>query len=301
MNNEEVKAALVYFHDLTVILYFPHVLPNVVFLHPQPLFDKLSEIVSVSFADSLDHFEVDLPSGAHENLKTNGIFTRDLLKVFPEGFSKDEYTPDDFLKLMESLFIIAKLPNEIGYFIPCVLPSSDEVKNLKSTYVTHIDPLVLTWNVPQDTKPKPIPQGLLPALVVTLLHRQNSPVFSLPASDSSQYHNAVRLPCTKLGGGILLVDSIYHLDIYYSGEADGCFAIRNAIVNGISQVFEKFSYNPNRLTYTEVFFCPTHDGCFCSVNDAETNLTCLNDHSVIPLCQRKCPWFADRKKYGIGK
>ena len=305
MNNEEVKAALVYFHDLTVILYFPHVLKNVVFLHPQPLFDKLSEIVSVSFADSLDHFEemgIDLPPGAHESLKTNGIFTRALLNVFPQGFLKDEYTPDDFLKLMKSLFIIAKLPNEIGYFIPCVLPSSDEVENLKSPYMTHIDPLVLTWNVPQDTKPKPVPQGLLPALVVTLLHRQNSPVFSLPASDSSQYRNAVRLPCTKLGGGILLVDSVYHLYIYYSGKADGCFAIRNAIIDGISQVFEKFSYNPNRLTYTEVFFCPTHDGCFCSVDDDRTILTCWKDHSVIPLCrQRKLPWFDDCKKCGIGK
>ena len=31
---QDVEAALMYYHDLTIFLYFPQVLPNAVFLHP---------------------------------------------------------------------------------------------------------------------------------------------------------------------------------------------------------------------------------------------------------------------------
>ena len=52
MKPDEVKAALHYFHSLTVYLYFHSILPFVVFLNPQPLFDRLSEIMAVSFGSS---------------------------------------------------------------------------------------------------------------------------------------------------------------------------------------------------------------------------------------------------------
>ena len=49
MNRRDVEAAFMFYHDLTIFLYFPDVLPNVVFLHPQPLFNKLSELISIFF------------------------------------------------------------------------------------------------------------------------------------------------------------------------------------------------------------------------------------------------------------
>ena len=84
---------------------------------------------------------------------------------------------------------------------------------------------------------KPVPQGIFPALAVNLVRRQKSPKFDLyrpqtseePSEELLQYRNAIQLLCLDLGGGGLLVDAIYSLDIYYSGLSDNCSAVRNVI------------------------------------------------------------------------
>ena len=73
MSDSEVQAALNYYHDLTIFLYFSKILRNVVFLHPQPLFNKLSDLISISFANVVDYLEEEgIPIhsyDAHEELK----------------------------------------------------------------------------------------------------------------------------------------------------------------------------------------------------------------------------------------
>ena len=91
MDVSDIKAALKHYHDLTIFLYFHKVLPNIVFLHPQPLFDKLSELISTSFADAVDHLEeecdINLPPGAHKQLKNEGTFEKRLLELcLSQGF-----------------------------------------------------------------------------------------------------------------------------------------------------------------------------------------------------------------------
>ena len=118
---QDVEAALMYYHDLTIFLYFPQVLPNAVFLHPKPLFDKLSELISF-FADTVDHLEdkgINIPSGAHKQLKNEGIFQQKLVtSVLSQGLTA-MLSPDDFIKLMKNVFIIAAIPQEGKYIIPC--------------------------------------------------------------------------------------------------------------------------------------------------------------------------------------
>ena len=81
MDKAEVNAALMYFHDLTIFFYFD-ILPSVVFLHAQPLFDLLSDIISISFADDVDSLfdkGISILDDDHEELKNNGIFKEGLL------------------------------------------------------------------------------------------------------------------------------------------------------------------------------------------------------------------------------
>ena len=66
MDRKDIEASLLYYHNLTIFLYFPAVLPEVVFLHPQ--------------------MNIVLPAHAHIQLKTEGIFTRELLDCLPDGF-----------------------------------------------------------------------------------------------------------------------------------------------------------------------------------------------------------------------
>ena len=293
----DVDSALMYYHDLTVFLYFPKVLPNVVFLHPQPLFDKLSELISISFADAVDHLRkmnIILPADAHDQLKSEGTFTRDILDCLSEGFTA-EFTADDFLRLMADIFIIAPLPEKGKFFLPSVLPTLDNLEKIRGPFLRNMDSLVLTWEM------KPLPQGVFPALVVNLLKRQISPSFDLYrpielSEVSLQYRNAIQLVCLDLGGAILLVDAIYWLEIYYSGLSTRCSAIRCSVMEGINAVVKKFQYKPILSIPQERFLCsicPPPRNHLCRPDEDKETLTCCRDgRSLVPIdCIRQYPWI----------
>ena len=299
MSGNEVEAALMYYHDMTIFLYFPAVLPDVVFLHPQPLFNKLSEIISISFTDAttyLDELNIVLPPNAHARLKTEGIFTRDLLDRFPDGFSPD-FTADDFLRLMEDIFIIAPLPEKGKFFLPCVLPTTSNLMNIRSSFTEVTDALVLTWDM------KPVPQGIFPALAVNLIKRPMSPTFSLyqpptsdePSEELLQYRNAIQLLCLDLGGAALLVDAIYSLDVYYSGSSENCSSIRKALLEGIGDVVKKFQYKPILSLPQERFYCsmcvPAKH--LCCPDKGKKILTCCRDPRITACIDRsrQLPWI----------
>ena len=117
MDNNEVKSALMYYHDLTIYLYFLGVLDNVVFLNPQPLLNKLTQLISISFSGTAQYLEsqgIIVPDGADVNLKEKGIFSQNLLtkwSYLSQGFSDGIFSAEDFLKLMEHLFILSPLPD----------------------------------------------------------------------------------------------------------------------------------------------------------------------------------------------
>ena len=297
MDSADVEASLMYYHDLTIFLYFPDILPNVVFLHPQPLFDKLSELISISFADAVGHLVDEgtfLPPGAHKKLKNEGIFHLNLLTSYlSSGFSND-FSPSDFLKLLENLFIVAPLSQPGEYFLPSVLPTGILSEGMKALFMQNVDPLILTW------KMKPLPQGILPALFINLLRRQQSPKFELKLLESyamAQYRNAIQLDCIGPGGAVLLVDAIYWLEIYYSGHPTRCSDIRSTIYEGIDQVVEKFHYKPILSMPQEYFYCTMHKTTdhLCRPDNEKENLLCCEDRvSITQLDEsRQQPWFQE--------
>ena len=301
MDRKDIEASLLFYHDLTIFLYFPAVLPDVVFLHPQPLFNKLSEIISISFADAVTYLEemnIVVPTNAHLQLKAEGIFTRELLNCLPDGFSPD-FTADDFLKLMEDIFIIAPLPEKGKFFLPCVLPTTSNLENIRSTFTRFTDSLVLTWDM------KPVPQGIFPALAVNLVKRRKSPKFDLyrpttsdePSEELLQYRNAIQLLCLNLGGAVLLVDAIYWIEVCYSGPPENCFTIKDAIFEAIGNVVKKFQYKAILSLPQEHFYC--------SVCQFSTNHLCHPDEDmkIVTCCKsyrltkdidraRQLPWIS---------
>ena len=297
MKCEDIEAALMYYHDLTIFLYFPKILPNVVFLHPQPIFDRLSDLISISFADVVDQLEkrgiyLNKPR-AHEELKVQGTFEETLLSLpnshLSQGFSSD-FSVKDFLKLMTSLFIFASLPEQGKYFIPTVLPTVDLTQAMKAPFIKVVDPLILSWDM------KPLPKGLFPALMVNLLHYQGFPRFYLPHAEASnehlRYRNAITLSIDA--GYILLVDSIYWMEVYYAGPSNRCFAIRTAIHAGIQAIIGSFHYMRGVQTVDENFYCKIcSDKChFCRIDHTKNTLTCCVSPQTTYIHEsRQKPWF----------
>ena len=293
MNDRDVEAAFMFYHDMTIFLYFPHVLPNVVFLHPQPLFNKLSELISISFTDAvvcLKEMNIDLPSNAHHQLKCEGTFMRELLDCLSDRF------------------IIAPLPHKGKFFLPSVLPTTAHLENIRGPFLKKLDSFVLTWDM------KPIPQGLFPALIVSLLKRHASPQFDLhqPSQldelpeESMQFRNAIQLSCIGPGGSVLLVDSIYWLEIYYTGLSIKCSSLKQAVLECIGDVIMKFQYKPILSIPQERFLCsicPPPPKHLCRPNEDKVIVTCCRDSRLTADINpsRQLPWIQDGSSVSSAK
>ena len=64
INGEALMAALQYFDDLNIFLYYPSVLPEIVFSNPQILLDKVTELVHFSYS-----LQTCRPPGAVEGVR----------------------------------------------------------------------------------------------------------------------------------------------------------------------------------------------------------------------------------------
>ena len=78
----DVLKSIIYLHSMASFLFFPKVLPNVIFTNPQYLLDMLSALIRFSFVESLEDIlpvnqciEVDAKQIFHED----GVFDSSLL------------------------------------------------------------------------------------------------------------------------------------------------------------------------------------------------------------------------------
>ena len=266
MHEDEVKAALLYFHNLTLFLYFPSILPDVVFLNPQALFDILSRLIAISYEDCSYDGKCLYDAATIRNLRENGIFERNVLDTLK--FGEEVFSADDFLKLMQGLLIISELPNDTRYFIPCVLNVTDQPFEVFSD--NDVEPLLLTWDS------ELIPNGLFTSLVVLLLGLQSKTQFQL---GKGSYRNKIVLRCEVVEGIMHLVDHVKCLGIRYVGPRRNCPVIRQILLNGIASIVEKFDWNISLASVQELFQCKI-ERCtntsfhFCSLNLDHGTLTC---------------------------
>ena len=238
---EELKAALQYFHDLTLCLYYPNVLPDVVFATPQCLFDKLSEIIGVS----LGKCECGIDFEAKERLQNEGLFEKELLKQLPKGFVDGLFSPEDFLKLMEHLFIASHMPGTDTYFMPCVLETAENpIDNLPPSKV---EPLLFTWN-------GSVPNGLFPSLIMSLKNDKTI-VFEM-AHRIKQYRNKITLSCPGLACLITLFEYPSFIGVTHDSDyTERSLKVHKSILNSMNSVVKRFNWTPSTAFPEEAYLC----------------------------------------------
>ena len=238
---EELKAALQYFHDLTLCLYYPNVLPDVVFATPQCLFDKLSEIIAVS----LGKCECGIDFEAKERLQNKGLFEKELLKQLPKGFVDDLFTPEDFLKLMEHLFIASHMPGTDTYFMPCVLETAENP--LDNLPPSKVEPLLFTWN-------GSVPNGLFPSLIMSLKNYKTI-AFEM-AHHIKQYRNKITLSCPGLACLITLFEYPSFIGVTHnSNYTERSPKVHKSILNSMNCVVKRFDWTPSTAFPEEAYLC----------------------------------------------
>lgn len=117
IEGDSCKEALIFFSDLNLLCYWPDILPNVVFIEPQVVIDKVSELCIKSYQVRSQ------PTGGEWcDFREYGQVTEGLLETF-EGHYVHEpplFTPKDLVTLFKDLLVFAELSSN-EWFMPSLL------------------------------------------------------------------------------------------------------------------------------------------------------------------------------------
>ena len=124
-----LQAALMYLDELSLIFYYPEILPELVFTNPQVLLDKVTELVKV-------HFDLMHGTGPNQSCTVGdywqvffdyALITVDFLsqKVFKKHYVPELFEPEHLIILFQKLLIFATYADK-KLFVPCLLPVLDD-------------------------------------------------------------------------------------------------------------------------------------------------------------------------------
>ena len=165
MRASDTILCIEYLNSLSLVLYFPDILDNVIFTNPQYLVKLVTSIIRSSFVDPAKYniFKDCAPyPGWNQQLRQKGIFESNLLDALQNlEFVEGLFTKNNFLELLVHLCIISPLINPTEsecttstqqYFIPAVLPCSHITEEEKKRFSKTCQPMLL------QIKNKVVPQ-----------------------------------------------------------------------------------------------------------------------------------------------
>ena len=300
LNNEDIEKALEYLHNVTIILYYPDVLQNVIFVDPQPILDILSCLIAITYVDQAQLCLIinPLPSPYDiNNLRNNGCFKDKLLVDIvskSDVSKKSRFQPPDMIKLLKHLHIITEVENrkEGDYFFPCALPSYNELKNPPSTK-NDTQPLLVVWKE-DDDEILPVPQGMFPLIVVHLLNQEAYKV-DFPPSGPNYYkcYDAMSLRVSKRYT-LHIINRYTHIELYFDGDKKCCPEVWGLVDEAIKSSSNDINV---QQTHTRAFKCPedTEGKCYCIVENYHSTYCtkCPSSCDIPPNDDSYWCWISD--------
>ena len=274
MKEEDTKQALRYFHDVSLMLYYPEV-TNVVFIDSKPILEILSQLLALTYVNDKNARALILINPVSRIVTNNlkeGFFNEDIfehLKSKAEVFSLPEFQLSDLIRLLLHLNIITKLEDEQKghYFIPYALPSYNEPVSIKET---NAKPLVIVWREEKSEEILPVPTGLFPLTIVHLLNQKEHVTKISPStSEYYKFRDAMSLKITFKGkeDTLHLINRYTHIEVYFTGPTEHCPLVRKLITTAIDNSSDAMHLKHNHVN---AFACPTKStSCYCIVRSSE--------------------------------
>ena len=273
MNEEDTKQALRYFHDVSLMLYYPEV-TNVVFIDSKPILEILSQLLALTYVDDRNARALILVKPLSRPIMKNlkeGFFNEDIfehLKSKSVVFSLPEFQLCDLIRLLLHLNIITKLEDEPKghYFIPYALPSYNEPVSIKET---NAKPLLIVWREEESEEILPVPTGLFPLTIVHLLNQKECAVKiflpKLSASEYFKFRDAMSLKIAFEGKEhtLHLINRYTHIEVYFTGPTQHCPLVRKLLTTAIDNSSDAMHLKHH---YVNAFACPKKNkNCYCIV------------------------------------
>ena len=115
MDEGSCEEALNFFNGLNVLFYFPTILPNMVFIEPQMLLDKVSELVDETYnmrqGDKLQPMV-----GERLKFRDYGQVTGKFLSEFKSHYEPPLFTPKELITLLKGLLVLADLSEGVYFY-----------------------------------------------------------------------------------------------------------------------------------------------------------------------------------------
>ena len=298
INQEILEAALLYFHSLSMILYRPNILPDIVFVSPQVPVDCLFQLVEFQY--KLFHgIEKGVMAEDVECLK-KGIIRVEMLEstVFSRCFSPPLYTPSKAIKLYQSLFIAAPLPNH-KYLMPFLLPvvSKTEIAKLIPSNRS-VAPLLIVFMNKSTSEVTCVPNGVFCGLIACLLSKYRWDVrFNTDNDSKCPARNTVILSNSSPPAILTVVNTQTYLEFYIESRipifSKFCPRLKRIVFEAIEDVLN--AYKCHDIILNPAFECncrsPPHP-VEIGEYEGEKYLSCP-ESSATTLNEKHLVWMKD--------
>ena len=281
LEEESFDSALDFFHSVNLMFYFRDILPKVVFIDPQVILDKVSELIEFMFelrepADQVESFSNSALPSPPFNALHNGLLppgwqqfnnfgqvTKQFLdsKRFSSHYHAGIFTSDDVIHLLEELLVFAKLSTDEGpdtWFMPSVLKQMPEEKMRK--VCVSAGPLVVDF---PDGGPQ---NGIFCSLMSHVLSPENHHPYPWKLSLSSNkpkclYRDCIQFQVPEYPGSVTLFDryEFFEVHVHTSNEKKLELLwqhIYDALFEGMETVCETLGYLNNNSKPRPAIICP---------------------------------------------
>ena len=297
MNEDDTKYALQYLHNVTIILYYPDVLPGLVFVDPQPILEILSRLLALTYVDRDALHLITNPVPLDEDinkLHNVGFFKEKLLNHLKSDvnlFVAPHFEPSHLIKLLLHLHVITR-GKEGEYFFPCALQSYTKL----TVPQTETKPLFIVWQDRCGVNTLPVPQGLFPLLITHLLNQKESSYkveFPPVRDDFYKYRDAMSLWAFVKGKRhtFHIINRYTHIEVYFDGSAneaeENCPHICKLIMTAVKDSADAINVKHNQVN---AFPCPNENNCYCVVDEDYMVVNCT-------LCRRRVDIDLSDKSY----
>ena len=262
-DRDSFEAALVHLDQLNIIFYYSDTLPNMVFIDPQVLLDKVTELVKFSY--ELKNEDADSATmakgGEYRKFQDHALVTTEFLasEKFDKHYVPNLFTPLELVKLFKALLIFANF-SDTEYFMPCLLQiiSSEEVAKHRLHSSAATVPLILCF-------PHGGPLlGMFCSLIVYLLSSANQ--FPFPwklvvdrlNTPVCLFRNCVKFTIPEYPGTVTLVDSFSFFEVHVTSHGNCCSqvcsSVHSALFTGLRKAAANLGYNNSQPRVA--FICP---------------------------------------------
>ena len=252
LKDEAFNAALEHFVKCNIFLYYPYVLPDVVFCNPQVLLSIITELVQYHYKLLEQPDPTISISGDWKRFKDYAFLTQKLLQQFPRHYYEGVFSSSDLLKLFTSHSLVASVGNG-EYLMPALLPECC-LGDIQSGLLSG-DPLLIRF------KGGSFPNGVFCFLVAYLLNDKKWTVCIKDGKPKCLYSNAVAFSAVPTT--IIIIDNLSHFAFHVVLPQD-CKSqhstVRSAIRQGIMSACKHLGYQCAEEDIIDAVYC-SHGDC----------------------------------------